>query len=118
AHEIDDLLHSIWLYARWRYVTSQLTSTQKELFADSVDACASASGHGGVADRWWRLERGRKRATERVDRPADERAGETPTEYVALEVAQIEQLEAALDADADVLRGVVAHVVAAARTER
>jgi hypothetical protein len=55
-----DLLGSIWLYVNWRYVTKQLTTEQKELWADVVDAdvMATRAADGevprGVADRWWR----------------------------------------------------------------
>lgn len=36
--EFEDLLGSISLYISWRYVTKQLTTPQKERFADAVDA--------------------------------------------------------------------------------
>lgn len=58
--ELQDLLGSIWLYAEWRWITRQLTTEQKELWADAVDA-RSAIRHiedgedvHPVADRWWR----------------------------------------------------------------
>lgn len=64
AHEeveqLQDLLGSIWLYVNWRYVTKQLTTGQKELWADAVDADVMAGQiEDGeeprpVADRWWR----------------------------------------------------------------
>jgi len=55
-----ELLGSIWLYVDWRYVTKQLTTEQKELWADAVDADVMASQAADgyepapVADRWWR----------------------------------------------------------------
>lgn len=55
----EDLLGSIWLYIGWRFVTGQLTTEQKNLFADAVDACWRrsdlAEGEDFMAvDRWWR----------------------------------------------------------------
>jgi len=64
AHEeveqLQDLLGSIWLYVDWRYVTKQLTTEQKELWANAVDADVMAGQiEDGeephpVAERWWR----------------------------------------------------------------
>jgi hypothetical protein len=56
----EDLLASIWLYVNWRYVTKQLTTPQKEMFADAVDASHARMNAddpdlgAGPADRWWR----------------------------------------------------------------
>lgn len=54
----EDLLASIWLYIEWRYVTTQLTTEQKELFADSVDRSHERTHDGtdepSKAERWWR----------------------------------------------------------------
>lgn len=47
---LAEVLHSVWLYIDWRYVTKQLTTEQKNLFADAVDA---HSEEPPVADRWW-----------------------------------------------------------------
>lgn len=58
--EYEDLLGSIWLYIKWRYVTQQLTTIQKELFADAVDAHSRRLNEDNyedwkpVAERWWR----------------------------------------------------------------
>lgn len=58
--EMRELLGSIWLYVNWRYVTKQLTTDQKELWAGEVDADVMASQAADgyephpVADRWWR----------------------------------------------------------------
>lgn len=58
AAELRDLLGSIWLYVSWPYVTKQLTTKQKELWADAVDAWNAALEGGEtvrpVAERWWR----------------------------------------------------------------
>lgn len=57
---LRDLLGSIWLYVKWRYVTKQLTTEQKELWADAVDAKArqqqieDGEELRPVAERWWR----------------------------------------------------------------
>lgn len=60
--EYEDLLGSIWLYIKWEYVTRQLTTAQKELFADAVDAWSARLNAGEPEDlqvesgtrRWWR----------------------------------------------------------------
>jgi DNA-binding transcriptional regulator PaaX len=58
--EMRELLGSIWLYVKWHFVTKQLTTPQKELFADAVDAISRArqiedgEEPRSVADRWWR----------------------------------------------------------------
>jgi hypothetical protein len=49
----QDLLTSIWLYVPWRYVTKQLTTEQKELWADAVEAAGDPDAPI-PADRWWR----------------------------------------------------------------
>lgn len=57
--EMRELLGSIWLYVNWRYVTKQLTTEQKDLWAGEVDADVMASQAADgyephpVADRWW-----------------------------------------------------------------
>jgi hypothetical protein len=48
-----ELLGSIWLYVSWRYVTRQLTTPQKEMWADAVDSTGDAEAPV-TADRWWR----------------------------------------------------------------
>lgn len=57
--DYEDLLGSIWLYIGWRYVTKQLTTEQKNLFADAVEADLRR-GDGfedgeveAAVDRWW-----------------------------------------------------------------
>jgi hypothetical protein len=55
-----DLLGSIWLYVGWRSVTRHLTTEQRELWADAVDAKSMAGQADDgeephpVAERWWR----------------------------------------------------------------
>jgi hypothetical protein len=53
----EDLLGSTWLYIGWRYVTKQLTTEQKELFAAAVEASElrlNGVGEPFDVDRWWR----------------------------------------------------------------
>ena len=61
----EDLLGSVWLYIGWRYVTKQLTTEQKNLFADTVDAYWRRSDafdgeEFRPVDRWWSDEGGRR----------------------------------------------------------
>jgi hypothetical protein len=56
----EDLLASLWLYINWRFVTKQLTTEQKELFADAVDASHARANADDPdlgpysVERWWR----------------------------------------------------------------
>lgn len=50
---LRDMLGAIWLYVDWRYVTRQLTTEQKTLWADAVDAFGDEADSGAKADRWW-----------------------------------------------------------------
>jgi len=56
----EDLLASIWLYIPWQYVTKQLTTPQKEMFADAIDASHARSDaqesepEPHPVERWWR----------------------------------------------------------------
>lgn len=56
----EDLLASIWLYIPWQYVTKQLTTPQKEMFADAIDAAHArrdaeeSEPDGYLVERWWR----------------------------------------------------------------
>lgn len=52
----QDLLGAIELYVDWRYVTRQLTTEQKELWADTVEAHGERAhpGEPTTVDRWWR----------------------------------------------------------------
>jgi hypothetical protein len=59
VEQFQDLLGSIWLYISWPYVTKQLTTPQKELFADAVEAWSRRLNDGDpdeptTVDRWWR----------------------------------------------------------------
>lgn len=55
-----DLLGSIWLYVGWRSATRSLTTEQRELWADAVDAdvrkrqIEDDEEPHPVAERWWR----------------------------------------------------------------
>lgn len=55
----EDLLASLWLYIPWRFVTSQLTTPQKELLADAIDASHARADaedpdlDAYAVDRWW-----------------------------------------------------------------
>jgi len=51
ARQLRELLHDVWLYIDWRYVTKQLTTEQKGMFADAVDEHTDGGYH--AADRWW-----------------------------------------------------------------
>lgn len=56
--KFEDLLGAVWLYIGWRYVTKPLTTEQKNLFADAVDAYWSRSDafegeESTPVDRWW-----------------------------------------------------------------
>ncbi len=60
-HEVDeqhsaarDLLGCIWLYVNWRYLTKQMTTEQKEMWADAVDDFGDPADREPKADRWWR----------------------------------------------------------------
>lgn len=54
--EIDarnELLGAIWLYVKWHYVTKQLTTEQKTIWADAVDSFGDPEDRGPKAERWW-----------------------------------------------------------------
>lgn len=55
VEEHKDLLASIWLYVDWKYVTRQLTTEQKELWAAAIEETSEREhpGDGTKADRWW-----------------------------------------------------------------
>lgn len=59
--QYQEMLAYIALHIKWRYVTRQLTTEQKELFADAVEASSARAGKmDGIdytpsyAPRWWR----------------------------------------------------------------
>jgi hypothetical protein len=52
AAAYQELLRSIWLYVGWRYVTRQLTTDQKELWAAALEA-EDDPDLQTTADRWW-----------------------------------------------------------------
>jgi hypothetical protein len=51
----EDLLGDISLYVDWRYLTTKMTTEQKNLWADAHDAWAGRMGHEepSRAERWW-----------------------------------------------------------------
>ena len=51
--EYKELLKSIWLYVNWHYVTKQLTTEQKGMWADAVDEKGDPEDRGNTAERWW-----------------------------------------------------------------
>lgn len=48
--QLQDVLADIYLYIDWRYVTKQMTTENKNLFADAVEA---GSLEDMEVDRWW-----------------------------------------------------------------
>jgi DNA repair exonuclease SbcCD ATPase subunit len=53
-YQLEHMLGAIWLYVKWRYVTKQLTTEEKELWADAVDKFGDPDDRGPKAERWWR----------------------------------------------------------------
>lgn len=53
ANLATETLGAIWSYVDWRYVTGKLTTEQRELWADAVDAFGGGP-ENGKAERWWR----------------------------------------------------------------
>ncbi|WP_433259254.1 hypothetical protein ACQPYK_49640 (plasmid) [Streptosporangium sp. CA-135522] len=67
AEPHEDLLASIWLYIDWRDVTRQLTTEQKNLFADAVEAFSLRRDDEPpdaplTVDRWWHSDQEKLRA--------------------------------------------------------
>ena len=58
--DYDDLLGSVWLYIPWKFATLHLTTKQKELFANAVDASNARANADdpdlgmSPVERWWR----------------------------------------------------------------
>jgi uncharacterized protein YeaC (DUF1315 family) len=57
--QYENLLGSIWLNIPWHHVTKELTTEQKELFADAVDAWSARLNEDdphwtAPVTRWWR----------------------------------------------------------------
>lgn len=50
---VADLVSALELYIDWRSVTRQLTTDQRLLLADLVDAWYEAAGEEHRAERWW-----------------------------------------------------------------
>lgn len=68
--EHEGILAAIWLYVKWRYVTKQLTTEQKNLWADAVERVSERDhpGEGAKADRWWSAALQGDQPTERETR--------------------------------------------------
>lgn len=49
-----ELLALMWLYADWKYVTRNLTTAQKDLWADAIDEYHANQGLDTKVERWWR----------------------------------------------------------------
>lgn len=53
-NQLRDMLGEIYLYVGWRYVTKQLTTEQKELWAEALEArWAGMDFEHSLPDRWW-----------------------------------------------------------------
>jgi hypothetical protein len=57
----DGAMHSVWLHGKWRWLTSKMTTEQREAAADAVQRYSDWLGQqddelpGEVLDlRWWR----------------------------------------------------------------
>lgn len=53
-----DVCGVVWMYVNWHHVTKQMTTEQREAFADAVDEWSTTSndGRSTPADRWWRRD--------------------------------------------------------------
>lgn len=53
--EVEELLASIWLYVNWYSVTRQLTTDQKNLWANAIDAVHDRNfpDDNSPVERWW-----------------------------------------------------------------
>lgn len=49
-----ELLGVLWLYTNWRYITRNLTTPQRELWADAIDEWHLSMGEENKIERWWR----------------------------------------------------------------
>lgn len=51
--QLEDLICTLWLYTG-HYAWKQLTTEQRELFADVLDRRPQDDGDFSPVDRWWR----------------------------------------------------------------
>ena len=57
---LDAVLHSVWLHGNWHFLTSKMTTEEKEAFADAVERYSARMNaeDGDLGDldvgRWWR----------------------------------------------------------------
>jgi len=57
ASDLDGACHSVWLHGKWRWLTSQMTTEEREAFADAVDRYGDLLADGEErlpVERWWR----------------------------------------------------------------
>jgi len=60
AAVLDAAAHSVWLHAKWRWLTSQMTTKEREAWADAVDRASAQLNaddpdlNAAPVDRWWR----------------------------------------------------------------
>lgn len=52
--DIRDLAATLWIYSNWRYITRNLTTQQRELWADVIDEWHAKQGEPDKVERWWR----------------------------------------------------------------
>ena len=56
---LEDILGQTYLYIGWRYLSKQMTTVEKERWADAIDAWSArlndaSDDVGLLAPRWWR----------------------------------------------------------------
>lgn len=54
---LDSAMHSVYLHVKWRWLTTQMTTAEKEAAADAVDrhnATYPPDDRGSPVERWWR----------------------------------------------------------------
>lgn len=54
---LDAAMHSVWLHGKWRWLTRNMTTEEKEAAADAVDrhnATWPEADRGALVERWWR----------------------------------------------------------------
>lgn len=58
ASPLDAAMHSVWLHGGWRWLTSKMTTAEREAAADAVDRYGTALDPGEPREpvaRWWRV---------------------------------------------------------------
>lgn len=57
AAALDGAAFSVWLHGKWRWLTKNMTTEEKEAFADAADrhtATWTPEDRGSPVERWWR----------------------------------------------------------------